>query len=171
MLILLYSQCLISRMSQVLILLLIFVAILAPFVVFIVRGFCDYDNFMTPNDRGTYQFSETMVGKIVKHKCEFGNQILSSNQVGQVSRTCVSNRAWDAYNGQECASMALRMLRNTAQVSASSISVWGISEIWFYSLTCMKYKFIYADIHTYIHYITLHTYIIHAYTSGVLEHK
>ena len=96
-----------------------------------VGGFCSYENFISPDDRGIYNWSETAVKDqpVVRElNCFYGSQ--EENQNGVARRQCLSNNTWrhpsDAnrpYDGSQCitgSTAQLRMLRNVGLKNLSS---------------------------------------------------
>ena len=88
----------------------------------LVDGFCSYENFISPDDRGTYNWTETAVANppIVRElDCFYGPQ----EGVGMARRTCVSNNTWRhpneaslSYDGAQCITRSTSLLRQLAQV-------------------------------------------------------
>ena len=91
-------------------------------------GFCSYENFISPDDRGTYNWTETAVANppIVRElDCFYGPQ----EGVGMARRACVSNNTWihpddttrsydeaRPYNGAQCITMSTFQLRELSEV-------------------------------------------------------
>ena len=91
----------------------------------LVDGFCSYENFISPDDRGTYNWTETAVANppIVRMlDCFYEAQNLMKG--GMARRECVSNNTWrhpdDAsfsYDGAQCITNSTYQMRLLSRVS------------------------------------------------------
>ena len=80
------------------------------------EGFCDYDEFESPDNRGTYNWTEQVVSSDPQpHSCFFGSQ--NQDSVGMARRTCEGNLEWGMYDGTECATADTFRLRSITNVS------------------------------------------------------
>ena len=71
-------------------------------------GFCSYENFISPDDRGTYNWTETAVEHpptVRELDCFYKTQ----EEVGVARRLCQSNNTWRhpsdptrSYDGSQC---------------------------------------------------------------------
>ena len=87
----------------------------------LVDGFCSYENFTSPDDRGTYNWKETAVANppIVRELDCF----YESQEADMARRACVSNNTWihpdDAsrlYDEAQCITRSTFRLRQLSQV-------------------------------------------------------
>ena len=96
-----------------------------------VGGFCSYEKFISPDDRGIYNWSETAVEDqpVVRElNCFYGSQ--EENRIGVARRQCLSNNTWRhpsdttrPYDGSQCitgSTAQLRMLRDVGLFSDHS---------------------------------------------------
>ena len=83
---------------------------------YIGEGFCDYDEFISPDNRGQYNWPEVEVSDIQQLPCEYGSQNLVLNN-GMATRECTANLVWGNYNGSTCATRDTQMLRILGNVS------------------------------------------------------
>ena len=81
---------------------------------FLDDGFCDYDDFESPDDRGRYKWPESKVFESRRLVCSHGPQDVDIG--GMAERTCTGNLMWDDYNGDECATFDTAFLRNITAV-------------------------------------------------------
>ncbi len=82
-------------------------------------GFCSYDTFVSPDDRGTYIWTETVVASppIVRMlDCAYEPQDLMKGGIAR--RTCISNNTWvhpmypsRSYDGIQCITNSTFQLR------------------------------------------------------------
>ena len=87
------------------------------------HGFCSYETFVSPDDRGTYNWTETAVTippTIRKLECFYEPQ----QDVGVARRECRDNDTWShpddksAYDGNQCITNSTYQLRLLSRVSA-----------------------------------------------------
>ena len=80
-------------------------------------GFCNYERFESPDNSGIYYWNETTIGD-QELPCVYGDQTPSITMGRAVAtRRCDSNLNWRGYNGLQCASEALSILRAAVEVS------------------------------------------------------
>ena len=90
----------------------------------VVDGFCSYERFISPDDRGMYNWMETAVESLPIVRmldCFYEAQNLMKG--GMARRECVSNNTWrhpdDAslsYDGAQCITRGTFQLRQLSQV-------------------------------------------------------
>ena len=87
-----------------------------------VGGFCSYDEFVSPDDRGSYNWTETAVESppIIREV----NCFYEPSEDTMARRACVSNNTWRhpidgarSYDGSQCITNSTYQLRLLAQVS------------------------------------------------------
>ena len=81
-------------------------------------GFCDYEVFESPDNRGQYNWPETVVSSQAQSlTCVFGPVRLDDNAANAVvTRECVGNLRWMNYDGSQCATQDTDMLRQLGRV-------------------------------------------------------
>lgn len=80
------------------------------------EGFCDYDVFDSPDNRGMYNWTEQEVSnKVQRRECVYGPRIVMGE--GMAERACEANLVWADYNGLTCATFDTAELRRLANVS------------------------------------------------------
>ncbi len=79
-------------------------------------GFCNYEIFESPDNRGMYNWTEQIVSPIVPQRlnCSFDPQNLEAG--GMAERICMANLQWADYNGEQCATFDTALLRMLATV-------------------------------------------------------
>ena len=84
------------------------------------HGFCDYDQLISPDDRGTYYWNEAMTGDPPQARdCFYEPQVAG----GMARRACTAHRQWShpsdpslTYDGSECVTRSTAELRNLSRV-------------------------------------------------------
>ena len=89
----------------------------------VVGGFCSYETFVSPDDRGTYNWTETAVESppvIRELNCSFEPQM----DFGMARRACRANNTWShpddysrLYDGAQCVTFSTFQLRQLSKVS------------------------------------------------------
>lgn len=62
---------------------------------YVADGFCDFETFESPDDRGYYNWPETMAGTTERLHCTFGPLLSNANAMAQ--RFCEANLQWREY--------------------------------------------------------------------------
>ncbi|ORU94335.1 MAG: hypothetical protein A6F71_09245 [Cycloclasticus sp. symbiont of Poecilosclerida sp. M] len=87
-------------------------------VLFAERGFCNNDiNYISLDDRGEYNWTETKVGDILMKNCFY-------NEEKFARRECVDHDFWDSpdseseldYDGTQCITLSTSILQGIANV-------------------------------------------------------
>ena len=91
------------------------------------NGFCSYDTFVSSDDRGTYNWTETAVSSppiIRELNCFYEPQ----KDVGMARRVCSSHNIWShptdhtlTYDGSECITYSTFQLRELSRVITQCI--------------------------------------------------
>lgn len=92
-------------------------------------GFCSYERFVSPDDRGIYNWTETAVASrpIVRMlKCAYEPQDLMNG--GMARRSCISNNTWvhpedhlRSYDGIQCITNSTFQLRQISRVCSNKV--------------------------------------------------
>jgi hypothetical protein len=92
-----------------------------------VNGFCSYESFISPDDRGIYNWTETAVASppiIRMLDCAYEPQDLTSG--GMARRACMSNNTWvhpenssRPYDGIQCITNSTFELRLLSRVCSN----------------------------------------------------
>ena len=102
---------------------------------FAVNGFCSYDSFTSPDDRGTYNWTETAVTSpptIRELDCFYEPQNIKEG--GIATRACLFNNTWRnpndttrPYNGSQCITESTFQLRMLSRVGFKELILCKIS--------------------------------------------
>lgn len=77
-------------------------------------GFCNYDEFNSPDDRGQYNWTEQIVSPDPQLlNCFYEPQ--DAVDGGMAERICEANLLWADYNGLECITLSTFILRKLAR--------------------------------------------------------
>lgn len=92
------------------------------------QGFCDHElNFQSPDNRGSYNWSETEVGMTNEVQCFYDSML--SMETEMAVRKCNSRNVWtgtgaSSYDGMECLTMnsyQLRLISKVGEVQVYSL--------------------------------------------------
>ena len=99
---------------------------------FLGDGFCSYETFISPDDRGIYNWTETAVATpptVHVLDCFYEPQ----DEVGMARRVCRSNNTWShpddlsrTYDGDQCVTNGTYQLRLLSRVSRSNMDMCQI---------------------------------------------
>ena len=85
-------------------------------------GFCNYEEFESPDNRGQYNWTESIVSDQVQNLgCFYGAQI-EENMDARATRRCTNNLQWADYDESQCASQDTNMLRILGRVTLLMMS-------------------------------------------------
>ena len=85
-------------------------------------GFCNYEEFESPDNRGQYNWTETIVSdQVLNLGCFYGAQI-EENMDARATRRCTANLQWTDYDGSQCATRDTDRLRMLGRVLLLLIS-------------------------------------------------
>lgn len=95
----------------------------------LVDGFCSYEHFISPDDRGIYNWIETAVeGPVIVRvlDCDYEPQDLMNGGVAR--RACISNNTWvhpenhqRSYDGLQCITNSTYQLRLISRVRSNEV--------------------------------------------------
>ncbi len=84
-------------------------------------GYCSYDRMESSDNRGVFEWPETVVQELkVELNCTAGPQIQSNEDTARATRRCSQNNNWDEYDGKQCATLDTARLRTLAKVTEIS---------------------------------------------------
>lgn len=101
------------------------------YILLLVDGFCSYESFISPDDRGIYNWTETAVSNPPVHTlgCAYEPQDLIKG--GMARRACISNNTWvhpedrsQLYDGIQCITNSTYQLRLISRVRSRKFLLW-----------------------------------------------
>ena len=83
------------------------------------RGFCDYQEIETADNRGKYFWNETTVGLApLRRNCVYNN-----NNMEVATRRCAGHLMWEMYDGSNC------ITRNTFELIQLALKIKEVSYV------------------------------------------